>query len=48
MGRTAQPLGQLLEERGNAGELELFMSSMHEKVHLTATSRKFWEDYKKK
>jgi branched-chain amino acid transport system substrate-binding protein len=33
---------------GKAGELELFMSSMHEKVHLTATSRKFWEDYKKK
>ena len=24
------------------------MSSMHEKVHLTATSRKFWDDYKKK
>jgi branched-chain amino acid transport system substrate-binding protein len=33
---------------GNAGELELFMSSMHEKVHLTSASRKFWEDYKKK
>ncbi len=33
---------------GKAGELELFMSSMHEKVHLTPTSRKFWEDYKKK
>lgn len=33
---------------GKAGELELFMSSMHEKVHLTATSRKFWDDYKKK
>ena len=33
---------------GEAGELELFMSSMHEKVHLTATSRKFWDDYKKK
>ena len=33
---------------GNAGELELFMSSMHEKVHLTPTSRKFWDDYKKK
>ena len=33
---------------GEAGELELFMSSMHEAVHLTPTSRKFWEDYKKK
>lgn len=33
---------------GKAGELELFISSMHEKVHLTPTSRKFWEDYKKK
>jgi len=33
---------------GKAGELELFMSSMHEKVHLTPTSRKFWDDYKKK
>jgi len=33
---------------GKAGEMELFMSSMHEKVHLTLTSRKFWEDYKKK
>jgi branched-chain amino acid transport system substrate-binding protein len=33
---------------GNAGELELFMSSMHENVHLTPTSRKFWDDYKKK
>ena len=33
---------------GKAGEMELFMSSMHEKVHLTPTSRKFWEDYKKK
>ncbi|MEW6375993.1 MAG: ABC transporter substrate-binding protein [Thermodesulfobacteriota bacterium] len=33
---------------GKAGELELFMSSMHEKVHLTPTSRKFWEDYQKK
>lgn len=33
---------------GKAGELALFMSSMHEKVHLTPTSRKFWEDYKKK
>ncbi|HSR10618.1 MAG TPA: ABC transporter substrate-binding protein [Thermodesulfobacteriota bacterium] len=33
---------------GDAGELELFMSSMHEKVHLTPTSRKFWDDYKKK
>lgn len=33
---------------GKAGELELFMSSMHEKVHMTPTSRKFWEDYKKK
>ncbi|HSB07192.1 MAG TPA: ABC transporter substrate-binding protein [Thermodesulfobacteriota bacterium] len=33
---------------GKAGELELFMSSMHEKVHLTSTSRKFWDDYKKK
>jgi len=33
---------------GAAGELELFMSSMHEKVHLTPTSRKFWDDYKKK
>jgi len=33
---------------GTAGELELFMSSMHEKVHLTSTSRKFWDDYKKK
>lgn len=33
---------------GKAGDLELFMSSMHEKVHLTPTSKKFWEDYKKK
>ncbi len=33
---------------GKAGDLELFISSMHEKVHLTPTSRKFWEDYKKK
>ncbi len=33
---------------GKAGESELFMSSMHEKVHLTPTSRKFWDDYKKK
>jgi len=33
---------------GKAGDLELFMSSMHEKVHLTPTSRKFWDDYKKK
>jgi len=33
---------------GKAGELELFMSSMHEKVHLTPTSKKFWDDYKKK
>ena len=33
---------------GKAGELELFMSSMHEKVHLTATSRKFGDAYKKK
>jgi len=33
---------------GKAGELELFMSSMHEKVHLTPTSRKFWDDYRKK
>jgi len=33
---------------GTAGELELFMSSMHEKVHLTPTSRKFWDDYRKK
>jgi branched-chain amino acid transport system substrate-binding protein len=33
---------------GKAGELELFMSSMHEQVHMTPTSRKFWEDYKKK
>jgi branched-chain amino acid transport system substrate-binding protein len=33
---------------GNAGEGELFMSSMHEKVHLTATSRKFWDAYNKK
>lgn len=33
---------------GAAGELELFMSSMHEKVHLTPMSRKFWDDYKKK
>lgn len=33
---------------GKAGELELFMSSMHEKVHLTPTSRKFLGDYKKK
>jgi branched-chain amino acid transport system substrate-binding protein len=33
---------------GNAGELELFMSSMHEKVHLTQTSKNFWEAYKKK
>jgi len=33
---------------GKAGELELFMSSMHEKVHLTPTSRKFWDDYRRK
>lgn len=33
---------------GKAGDLELFVSSMHEKVHLTPTSRKFWDDYKKK
>jgi len=33
---------------GNAGESELFMSSMHEKVHLTATSKKFWDAYNKK
>jgi len=33
---------------GKAGDLELFMSSMHEKVHLTSTSKKFWDDYKKK
>lgn len=33
---------------GDAGDLELFMSSMHEAVHLTPTSRKFWEDYRKK
>ena len=33
---------------GKAGDLELFMSSMHEKVHLTPTSKKFWDDYKKK
>lgn len=33
---------------GKAGDLELFMSSMHEKVHLTSTSRKFWDDYTKK
>ena len=33
---------------GDAGELELFISSMHQDVHLTPTSRKFWDDYKKK
>jgi len=33
---------------GKAGELALFLSGMHEKVHLTPTSRKFWDDYKKK
>lgn len=33
---------------GKAGDLELFMSSMHEKVHLTAASHKFWDDYTKK
>ncbi len=33
---------------GKAGDLELFMSSMHEKVHLTNTSRKFWDAYNKK
>ena len=33
---------------GAAGELELFMSSMHEKVHLTPTSQRFWDDYKKR
>ena len=33
---------------GAAGERELFVSSMHEKVHLTAASREFWAAYKKK
>jgi len=33
---------------GPAGENELFVSSMHEKVHLTKSSRRFLEAYKKK
>ena len=33
---------------GKAGESELFMSAMHEKVHLTKTSNKFWAAYNKK
>jgi branched-chain amino acid transport system substrate-binding protein len=33
---------------GDAGNGELFVSSMHEKVHLTKASREFWDAYRKK
>lgn len=33
---------------GKAGEGELFVSSMHEKVHLTPESRRYWEVYGKR
>lgn len=33
---------------GKSGELELFVSAMHESVHPTPVSKQFWNDYKKK